>query len=56
MSLAIKDVYHFDEFVLDPSRRTLARNGNPVSVSPKAFEVLTYLVVNSGRVVTKDEF
>jgi len=55
MSLAIKDVYHFDEFVLDPSRRTLARNGNPVSVSPKAFEVLTYLVVNSGRVVTKDE-
>ena len=27
----------------------------PVAVSPKAFEVLTYLVANPGRVVTKDE-
>jgi DNA-binding winged helix-turn-helix (wHTH) protein len=47
--------YRFDEFELNPSGRTLIRNGEPVAVSPKAFEVLTYLVANPGRVVTKDE-
>jgi len=55
MSLPVKDVYRFDEFVLDPPKRTFARHGKPVSVSPKAFEVLTYLVSHSGQVVTKDE-
>src|SRR5208337_2464556 len=55
MSLPVKDVYRFDEFVLDPSKRTFARHGKPVSVSPKAFEVLTYLLSHSGQVVTKDE-
>jgi DNA-binding winged helix-turn-helix (wHTH) protein/Tol biopolymer transport system component len=55
MSLVISDVYRFDEFELSPARRTFARNGRPVSVSPKAFEVLVYLVAHPGRVVTKDE-
>jgi len=55
MSLVISDVYRFDGFELIPARRTLMRNGMPVSISPKAFEVLTYFVVNPGRVVTKDE-
>ncbi|HTW47515.1 MAG TPA: winged helix-turn-helix domain-containing protein, partial [Acidobacteriaceae bacterium] len=55
MSFFISGLYRFDEFELIPARRTFTRNGTPVSVSPKAFEVLTYLVVNAGRVVTKDE-
>ncbi|MFZ0392277.1 MAG: winged helix-turn-helix domain-containing protein [Terracidiphilus sp.] len=55
MSLVISDVYRFDDFELSPARRSFARNGTPVSISPKAFEVLAYLVVNPGRVVTKDE-
>ncbi len=55
MSLSIGGLYRFDEFELNPARRILARNGTPVSISPRAFEVLTYLVANSGRVVTKDE-
>jgi TolB-like protein/DNA-binding winged helix-turn-helix (wHTH) protein len=55
MSLASKDLYRFDEFELDPSRWALERNGAAVTVSPKAFEVLTYLVNNPGRVVTKEE-
>jgi len=48
-------VYRFDEFELDIRRRVLARGGVLVAVSPKAFEVLLYLVVNPGRVVSKDE-
>ena len=48
-------LYRFDEFELNPPKREFLRNGKPVLVSPKAFEVLTYLVTNPGRVVTKDE-
>jgi DNA-binding winged helix-turn-helix (wHTH) protein/tetratricopeptide (TPR) repeat protein len=48
-------VYRFDEFELDTRRRSLVRRGAPVTVSPKAFEVLTYLVENPGRVVSKEE-
>ena len=55
MPLSINRLYRFDEFELDPSRRTFVRNGTLVSVSPKAFDVLTYLVSNPGRVVSKEE-
>jgi DNA-binding winged helix-turn-helix (wHTH) protein/Tol biopolymer transport system component len=55
MSRVISGVYRFDEFELSPVRRIFARNGMPVSISPKAFEVLNYLVAHPGRVVTKDE-
>ncbi|MGA2812451.1 MAG: winged helix-turn-helix domain-containing protein [Candidatus Acidiferrum sp.] len=55
MPLSFKDLYRFDEFELAPPKRAFARNGTPVVISPKAFEVLTYLVANPGRVVTKEE-
>ena len=55
MSLSFRGLYRFDGFELSPSGRAFLRNGKPVAVSPKAFEVLTYLVINPGRVVTKDE-
>src|SRR5208283_1666136 len=55
MSFPLRGLYRFDEFELNPSGRALLRNGKPVVVSPKAFEVLTYLVANPGRVVTKEE-
>ncbi|SNS72555.1 DNA-binding winged helix-turn-helix (wHTH) domain-containing protein [Granulicella rosea] len=50
-----RDRYRFDEFELQPSRRSLLRDGSVVSLSPKAFEVLTYLVLNPGRVISKEE-
>jgi eukaryotic-like serine/threonine-protein kinase len=53
--LAFNGLYRFDEFELDPSRRSLSRNGTAIPLSSKAFEVLSYLVANPGRVVTKDE-
>jgi len=55
MSLPFNSLYRFDEFELDPSRRSLSRSGASVPLSSKAFEVLIYLVANPGRVVTKDE-
>ena len=49
------DLYRFGEFELDPCTRTCLRKGAPLVVTPKAFEVLAYLVANPGRVVTKGE-
>ncbi len=55
MSFSPNDLYRFDEFELSRSRRTLLRNGEPVALLPKTFEVLCCLVSNPGRVVAKEE-
>jgi DNA-binding winged helix-turn-helix (wHTH) protein/tetratricopeptide (TPR) repeat protein len=55
MSFPPNDLYRFDEFELSRSRRTLTRNGLPVSLLPKTFEVLLCLASHPGRVVGKDE-
>ncbi len=51
----MSEVYRFAEFVLDPCRRTLARADSPVSLTPKAFDVLLFLAQNPNRLVTKEE-
>src|ERR1700686_693755 len=51
----MSNFYHFGEFVLDPGRRTLARADSPVALTPKAFDVLLFLVQNPNRLVTKEE-
>jgi DNA-binding winged helix-turn-helix (wHTH) protein len=55
MSFSPFDLYRFDEFELSRSRRALHRNGRPVALLPKTFEVLAWLVENPGRVLTKEE-
>src|SRR5580692_8732292 len=55
MSLTLKEIYRFEEFELNCVRRALLRDGQPVQLSPKAFEVLAYLVIHPGEVVTKEE-
>src|ERR1700739_2162080 len=47
--------YRFGQFVLDPGRRTLSRADSPVSLTPKAFDVLLFLTQNPNRLVTKEE-
>jgi TolB-like protein/DNA-binding winged helix-turn-helix (wHTH) protein/Tfp pilus assembly protein PilF len=47
--------YRFGQFVLDPGRRTLFRADSPVSLTPKAFDVLLFLAQNPNRLVTKEE-
>lgn len=55
MSLTSRRIYQFGEFELRVSARQLARDGEPVPLGSKAFEVLTCLVMRAGEVVTKDE-
>ncbi len=45
----------FADYELDAARRRLTRGVEEVRLSPKAFDVLVYLVENAGRIVTKDE-
>jgi len=47
--------YRFDEFALDSRKRTLSRADSAVSLTPKAFDVLLFLVKNPNRLVTKEE-
>ena len=55
MGLKTKPVYEFERFRLDPTQHLLLNDGKPVSLTPKAFELLTILLENSGRLLTKDE-
>src|SRR5262249_50084683 len=50
-----QQLYEFGPFKLDRDERVLLRDGKPVPLSPKAFEVLLVLVENCGHVVAKDE-
>ena len=47
--------YEFGPFRLDPAERRLVRDGVAVSLSPKGFELLVFLVTNHGRLVTKEQ-
>ncbi len=48
-------LYEFGEFTLEPNERILLRAGEPVSLTPKAFDTLLVLVENRGHVLTKEE-
>jgi TolB-like protein/DNA-binding winged helix-turn-helix (wHTH) protein/Flp pilus assembly protein TadD len=55
MSSLTSSLYEFDEFRLYPQNRVLRRGATAVSLTPKAFDVLLFLIQNAGRIVTKDE-
>ncbi len=47
--------YEFGPYRLDTIRRVLTRDGETISLAPKATEILTMLVTNAGELVEKDE-
>ncbi len=47
--------FEFEEFVLNVDERTLLRNDEPLSITPKAFHLLQVLLENQGRLVKKEE-
>ncbi|MCM3869883.1 MAG: winged helix-turn-helix domain-containing protein, partial [Pyrinomonadaceae bacterium] len=47
--------YHFGPYRLDASQRVLLRDGQPVSLTLKAFDTLIALVQKQGLVVEKDD-
>src|SRR5262249_4985865 len=55
MSSPVNHLYEFGPFRLDPQRRILLHENDPVSLTPKAVETLVVLVENRDRVVSKDE-
>ena len=48
-------VFRFGDHVLDIERRELRRGAELVALEPQVFDLLTYLVRNRGRVVSKDD-
>jgi len=48
-------LYEFGDFRLDAAERCLLRAGEPVALTPKAFDTLLLLVSRSGHIVEKDE-
>jgi pimeloyl-ACP methyl ester carboxylesterase/DNA-binding winged helix-turn-helix (wHTH) protein len=48
-------VWRFDEYLLDAARYELWRAGVAVALEPQVFELLSYLVENHHRMVTRDE-
>ena len=48
-------VYEFGPFRLDLRDRPLLNNGEPVALTPKAFEVLVLLIERRGLLIQKDE-
>lgn len=48
-------IYCFADFRLDADNRQLRRDDKPLSLPPKAFDLLLTLVKNKGRLVEKDE-
>lgn len=47
--------FRFGPFVVDGRKRALYLTGSPVSLTPKAFDVLLFLVQNPNRLITKEE-
>ena len=54
-SLLQKRVYEFGNFRLDTAERVLQSAGRPISITPKALELLTVLVENRGHIVAKED-
>jgi adenylate cyclase len=48
-------LYSFEDYALYTDRRELRRRGDLVSVSPKAFDLLVYVIRNRERVVSRDD-
>jgi DNA-binding winged helix-turn-helix (wHTH) protein/Tol biopolymer transport system component len=55
MSLRRGQLFEFGQFQLDIPARTLRRQRVLVKLNPRAFDVLSYLVQNPGKVLTRDE-
>jgi DNA-binding winged helix-turn-helix (wHTH) protein/tetratricopeptide (TPR) repeat protein len=55
MSPETKALYEFGRFRCDPAEHLLFCDGKPVSLAPKAFEILIILIQSNGRLLTKDE-
>lgn len=49
------DAFHFQDCILRPSLRQVLRDGAPLALGARAFDLLLHLVGNAGRVIGRDE-
>src|SRR5271168_793178 len=54
MDKAVRHLYEFGPFVLDPGERLLRHGAARMELPPRAFDTLLVLVENSGRLLEKD--
>ena len=50
-----KELYEFGPFRIDPEKETVIRAGEPVSITPKTFQILLVLIRSNKQIVTKDD-
>ena len=50
-----ENIYQLDDLIVDCKNFRLQKNGQNVALTPRAFDVLTFLIKNAGRVVEKQE-
>jgi len=55
MNALVHQNYVFDGFTVDLARGCLMREGKELKLRPKSFKALTYLVENTGRLISKEE-
>jgi len=55
MTVQAKQFYDFSAFRLDATEGVLLRDGKPVPITPKAFELLRVLVENHGHILCKED-
>jgi Tol biopolymer transport system component/DNA-binding winged helix-turn-helix (wHTH) protein len=48
-------LYRFDDITVDPADFLVTKAGRRIKLTPRAFEVLSYLVKNHGRTIEKQE-
>ena len=53
--MSLRKVYAFGPFRVDTADRLIVRDGQSVSLTPKAFDTLTALLESKGRLVEKEE-
>ncbi|MCI0639352.1 MAG: winged helix-turn-helix domain-containing protein, partial [Gemmataceae bacterium] len=53
--MKLEQEVRFDRFRLDPVSGKLWLGSEPIALTPKAFALLSYLVHEAGRLVTKEE-
>jgi DNA-binding response OmpR family regulator len=52
---ASRNVFTFQEVMVDLDRRSVTRAGEPVSLSPTEFKMLKFMVENRGRAISEEE-
>src|ERR1700688_4738348 len=55
MRSLIRHLYRFGNYELQPAERLLFHEGRPVNLTPKAFDLLVFLVERSGHLCQKEE-